>query len=112
MDPQQILTAAQDALSVSRVFGAPIEVEDATIVPVAVVRGGGAGGARRDTGGGAGFGLEMKPAGIFVVRGDDVKWRPVIDVNRIVLGGQIVAVTALLVLRSIVATWMNRRARD
>jgi hypothetical protein len=30
-----------------------------------------------------------------------VVWRPAIDVNRIVLGGQVVAVVALLVLRSV-----------
>ncbi len=29
-------------------------------------------------------------------------WRPAIDVNRIVLGGQIVAVATLLTIRSIV----------
>ncbi len=29
-------------------------------------------------------------------------WEPALDVNRIVLGGQLVAIVALLVLRSIV----------
>jgi hypothetical protein len=33
-------------------------------------------------------------------------WEPAIDVNRIVLGGQLVAIVALLVLR----TFLKRRA--
>ncbi len=31
-----------------------------------------------------------------------LSWEPALDVNRIVLGGQLVAIVALLVLRSIV----------
>jgi hypothetical protein len=31
-----------------------------------------------------------------------VTWKPTIDLNRIVLGGQIVAIVALLTIRSIV----------
>jgi hypothetical protein len=38
---------------------------------------------------------------MYVISGDQVSWRPAVDVNRIVLGGQIVAIAALLVLRSI-----------
>ena len=63
-------------------------------------RSGGGGGDNAENGG-AGFGLSAKPAGAYVVRDGKVSWEPAIDVNRIVLGGQIVAVVALLVLRSI-----------
>jgi len=38
---------------------------------------------------------------VYVIRDGRVNWEPAIDVNRIVFGGQIVAVVALLVLRSI-----------
>jgi hypothetical protein len=31
-----------------------------------------------------------------------VSWRPAVDLNRIVLGGQIVAIVALLTIRAIV----------
>ena len=41
-----------------------------------------------------------------MVRGDQVSWKPAIDVNRIVLGGQFVAMAALLFLGSL----MLRRA--
>jgi hypothetical protein len=37
-----------------------------------------------------------------VIKGDDVRWQPAIDVNRIILGAQIVAVVALLTARAIV----------
>jgi hypothetical protein len=36
-----------------------------------------------------------------VIRGDEVTWKPAIDVNRVILGGQILGVVALLVIRSI-----------
>jgi hypothetical protein len=36
-----------------------------------------------------------------VIRGDDVTWRPAIDVNRVIIGGQVIALVALLVVRSI-----------
>jgi hypothetical protein len=55
------------------------------------------------TGEGSGVGLTQsaRPVGAFVVNGNDVSWRPAIDLNRIVLGGQLVAVAALLVARSV-----------
>jgi hypothetical protein len=77
---------------------------------VAAVRGGGGGGqgegaapdgAGTGSGSGGGFGLTARPAGVYVIEGASVSWRPAIDINRIVMGGQIVAVVALLVLRSV-----------
>jgi len=62
----------------------------------------GAGGGDSQENGGVGFGLTAKPAGAYVVReGGKVSWEPAVDPNRIVLGMQIVAIVALLVLRSI-----------
>ena len=43
MDAQQILDQANDAITVRRVFGEPIERDGVTVVPVAVVFGGGGG---------------------------------------------------------------------
>ena len=57
--------------------------------------------ASAESGEGGGFGVVAKPAGVFVITGDDVRWQPAVDVNRIVLGGQIVGIVFLLVLRSI-----------
>jgi uncharacterized spore protein YtfJ len=107
MDPNELMTQARDALTVKRVFGEPYERDGVTLIPAAVVRGGAGGGqgegsegeTRTGSGAGGGFGLVAKPAGVYVIEGDNVRWQPAVDVNRIVLGGQIVAIVALLVLR-------------
>ena len=52
-------------------------------------------------GSGGGFGYGATPAGVFVIKDGDVRWQPAIDVNRIVIGGQIVAVVLLLTIRAI-----------
>ena len=51
--------------------------------------------------GGAGFGLTAKPAGMYVIRDGTATWQPAIDINRVILGGQLVLIVALLVLRSV-----------
>jgi uncharacterized spore protein YtfJ len=108
MDPQQLLQSAQDAMTVRRVFGEPIQVDDATILPVAVVGGGGGGGVRGQQGG-VGYGIGARPAGVYVIRNGRVSWRPAVNVNMIVAGGQLVAIVALLVLRPIVSRWLQNR---
>jgi uncharacterized spore protein YtfJ len=103
MDPQEVLRNAQDALTARRVFGEPIHADGATILPVAVVGGGGGGGSRNDTDTGAGFGLKARPAGVYVIKDGHAKWRPAVNVNLIIAGGQLVALAGLLALRSIFA---------
>lgn len=95
-----------DAMAIRHVFGEPIDRDGVTYLPAAKVRGGGGGGGDTEGNGGAGFGVASKPAGVFVIRDGDAEWRPAIDVNRIVIGGQLVAIIALLVLRSV----LRRRA--
>jgi uncharacterized spore protein YtfJ len=107
-----------------KVFGEPITQDGTTVLPVAAVATGGGGGgggsgpgpggkgdsAKSDLGGeGGGFGVMAKPAGAFVIRGDDVSWRPAVDLNRVILGAQVVAVVALLVIRGIVKARSKRR---
>jgi len=64
--------------------------------------GGGDGPGGEGTGIGAGFGVNARPAGAFVIRGEEVDWRPAIDVNRVILGGQLIAIAALLLARTVV----------
>jgi hypothetical protein len=52
-------------------------------------------------GSGAGFGIGARPVGMYVIRDEELSWRPAVDVNRVVLGCQVVAVVALLAIRSI-----------
>jgi sporulation protein YtfJ len=110
MDPQQVLSTAQEALSVRRVFGDPIDIGGTTIVPVARVSGGGGGGGRGTEEGGVGYGVNARPVGVYVIRDGDARWRPAIDVNRVILGGQLVAATALAVLGPAIARWLTRHA--
>ena len=95
MQVEEMLSGARDAISVKRVYGDPYEKNGLTVIPAATVRGGGGGGSgdrKGETGGGGGFGLVARPSGAWIVENGDVTWKPAIDVNRIVLGGQIVAI--------------------
>lgn len=111
---QEILAGARDAISVKRVFGEPYERDGVTIIPAARVQGGGGGGEGQgpdaSKGTGTGFGLTARPVGAYVIRDGNVSWQPAIDVNRVILGGQIVAVVALLVCRSAVKARRKRGA--
>lgn len=107
MNLQEIMTQARDTLTVKRVFGEPVEEQGVTIIPVASLRGGAGGGQNEGRegegqGSGSGFGIMAKPAGAYVVKDGNASWRPALDVNRVILGGQAVVITALLTIRAIV----------
>ena len=80
----ELLGGARDAITVKRVYGDPIESNGVTVVPAAKIGGGGGGGGDSEGDGGLGFGLGAKPVGAYVIRGDDVRWVPAVDVNRLV----------------------------
>ena len=109
MNVQEILAKAQDSLTVTRVYGAPIEKDGLMIIPAASVSGGGGGGGGpADTGGGVGYGLRARPVGAFVIKGGEVRWEPALDSTRIALRGMLVPIVALIVARSIVKTLARR----
>jgi len=129
MQLDEILAQGRDALTVRRVFGDPIERDGLTVIPVANVMGGGGGGGdmasldmgamagsqgsdadassaegrpvASERGGGAGFGVRATPAGVYVIKGGEVRWEPALDMTRIAIMGQVVGIVFLLVLRSI-----------
>jgi uncharacterized spore protein YtfJ len=107
MDVLGYLGKVGDAVTVKRVFGEPYERDGVTIIPAALVLGGGGGGGGEDageeggSGSGGGFGLVARPAGAYVIKDGRVTWTPAVDVNRIVIGCQIVALVALLARRSV-----------
>jgi uncharacterized spore protein YtfJ len=117
MDVQDVIGQARDAITVKRVFGEPYERNGVTVIPVAQVQGaaGGGGGegpaGQGGKGSGSGFGMSARPVGAFLIRGDELTWRPTVDVTRIVLGGQFVAVIALLTFRSIAKARAKARAK-
>lgn len=107
MEIQDVITQARDTMTVKRVYGEPYEKEGMTVIPAARVQGGAGGGGGEGPqgegkGSGTGFGMNARPVGAFMIRGNEMTWRPAVDVNRIILGAQVVAVVALLTIRTIV----------
>jgi len=103
MDVQSVIGQARDAITVKRVYGDPYEKDGVTVIPAARVMGGGGGGSGdapegQGSGSGSGFGLGARPVGAYVIRGEDVRWEPAIDVVQILGMG----VLLLLGIRSIV----------
>jgi uncharacterized spore protein YtfJ len=131
VDAENLLAKAADNLSVRRAFGAAYEKDGMLIIPVAIVAGGGGGGTartRRDnqaadlgsspeegatahgitpqdsgrTEVGGGFGGLVLPSGAYVVKGDQVRWVPAVDVTIAVLA-------SLSLMRMLARTWTRQR---
>ena len=120
-DPANVTRAANDTFTVRRVFGEAYEREGALVIPVARLWGGtgsgsgsGEAGARAKAeaegdveptdvppggqfghGGGGGYGVHVKAVGVFVVDDRGAHWRPALDLNRVILGGQLVGAVVL-----------------
>ena len=113
MDMHELTSRVGESLSVRRAFGAAYEKNGVLVIPVAFVAGGGGGGQRatspeapdprqastaagdaergRDSNvrseAGGGFGGVIMPVGAYVVKGDQVRWVPAVNVTVIVLAG-------------------------
>ena len=105
MNATAILEDARDVLTVRRVVGEPIERDGTVVIPVVRVHGGLGGGGEPDDATGTGtregaFGggllMGAKPIGVYVIREGKVSWLPAVDVNRLALGGQLVAIAAIV----------------
>lgn len=117
METFEPVRAVADLLTVRRVFGDPVRQDGVTIIPVARVMGGSGGGsgsapsgadAGTDaSGSGGGVGVRVTPLGVYVVEGDQVTWRPALDLQRVIAGGQLVG--ALAVLTALAAVLRRRR---
>jgi uncharacterized spore protein YtfJ len=106
MRPEDVLNRVREVATVRQVFGEPYERDGTLVVPVARVRGGGGGGGCGDGAEGSGkpgrcegggFGVDARPLGVYVIRDGKVSWQPAVDVSRIALQAQLVAVLGLLV---------------
>lgn len=111
MRVMDVVNEAKGAMRVSEVFGAPYEKDGITIIPAARISGGAGGGGNegQPQAGGAGFGVSSRPVGAFVIKGGEVRWQPALDINRVILMGQVVAIVALLTARAIVKASTKRR---
>ncbi len=117
MEPRGVMglmERAKDVMTVRRVYGEPIEKDGVTVIPAANVRGGGGGGSGegpqgQGRGWGGGVAMSASPVGAFVIKDGAVTWRPAIDVNRTIVGGQIATIVFLLVVRSVAKAFAKRR---
>lgn len=110
MDVKDLLNRATENLSVSRAFGSAYEKDGVLIIPVALVAGGLGGGegtpfaansssdagetehtdddahhGKPETGSGGGFGGVVMPVGAYVVKDEQVRWVPAVNVTVIVV---------------------------
>lgn len=115
MDVREIMGQARDAMTVKRVFGDPVERNGITVIPVARVMGaaGGGGGTsaeQEESGSGSGFALRATPAGVYVIRGETVRWEPALNLNRVILGGQFVVIVLTLAVSAVARARARHRA--
>ncbi len=110
MQAEDILNRVRDIATVRQVFGEPYEKGRMLVVPVASIWGGGGGGNGTDLsdgsdngrrGWGGGFGLFARPLGVYVIRDGSVSWQPAVDVTRLVLHSQLVAIAPAPPTRSL-----------
>lgn len=96
---ETLMERMRDHFTVSQVFGTPIERDGVTVIPVATIVGGGGGGHHRDGStddAGGGFGGQARPAGIYEIRDGQVRWRPVVDIQKLGLAGTVLVGIFLL----------------
>ena len=119
MTLKELVGGLQDASTVKRVFGDPIERDGALVIPVASLVGGFGGGqgptagpkadaAENQVSWGGGGGWSASPAGVYVVKDGTTSWYPAVNANRTILFGMLTGMVALLVFRSIVRTLAKR----
>jgi uncharacterized spore protein YtfJ len=100
----ELMTTAQNAMTVKRVFGEPYDKDGVTVITAASVAGGMGGGGGSDeqgqSGEGGGYGMAARPAGVYVIKDGTVAWRPAVDVNRL-----------FAVIGAVVITFLFTRAR-
>jgi uncharacterized spore protein YtfJ len=100
MNLTETIANARDAITVKRVYGEAYERNGVAVIPAAMVMGGGGGGEGEQDegqkGSGGGFGLRARPIGAYVIRGDQVSWQPAFDLNRVILGCQLLGLAAIL----------------
>ena len=105
MNVKDLLNRATENMSVSRAFGSAYEKDGVLVIPVALVAGGGGGrdgstvpatashdddtetsdDRQGEMGSGGGFGGVVVPVGAYVVKDEQVRWVPAVNVTVIVI---------------------------
>ncbi|MFJ5993256.1 spore germination protein GerW family protein [Lentzea sp. NPDC092896] len=101
MKIEELIASVKNSVEAKKVYAEPYEKNGITVIAAASVSGGTGGGSGKDEKGqegeGGGFGIAAKPTGAFVINGDDVRWVPAVDVNRLIATMGAVAVAAIFV---------------
>ncbi len=110
----KVLEQVKQLVGGSTVFGAPYEKNGVAVIPASSFWAGGGGGEgsapdSQGSGEGGGAGVMARPAGVFVIKGDNVAWVPAFDLNRVILMGQLVVLAAILSWRSVARARARRR---
>ena len=84
---------AEISTPINDLLGEPVERGGAVVIPVARTR------------------LGRRPAviGVYVLQDGKVRWEPAFDLTAVALGGQLVGIVALLIVRSIVKGRIHQR---
>jgi uncharacterized spore protein YtfJ len=90
MKPEDALDRITDNLSVRRVFGAPVERDGTTVIPVAIVIGGAGAGGDEVGGSGGGYGIWARGLGVYSIREGQVRFVPAVDVTLLALAATVV----------------------
>lgn len=99
MSVKETIDAARDSISARRVYAEPYERNGIAVIPAAAVHGGGGAGQmekEQESDGGGGFGLIARPVGAYVIKGEEVTWQAAFDLNRLILGCQVLGLAAIL----------------
>ncbi|MEV6237489.1 spore germination protein GerW family protein [Lentzea sp. NPDC051838] len=103
MKIDELIASVKDSVEAKRVYAEPYEKNGVTVIAAASISGGTGGGSGRDEKGqegeGGGFGVAAKPTGAYVIKGDDVRWVPAVDVNRLIATIGAVVIAAIFVAR-------------
>jgi uncharacterized spore protein YtfJ len=97
---------AKDTLTVRRAFGEPYRDNGLTVIPAAAVAGMASGGSGHhltgEDGEGGGFGLSTRPLGAYVIKSGTTRWRPALEVNRLVtVAGAVLIVCVMSTARAV-----------
>ena len=113
----KMIDDVRDAVTATsrQVFGEVQVKNGVTVIPMARVSAGGGGGGAKGfpetpAPGGVGLAVDVRPAGAFVIKGDDVRWMPAFDLIRTFAGGVMLGIVAVLCWRSVVKVVVRNQA--
>ena len=107
MNASELLERVASLVNTDRVFAPAEKTGTKTIIPAMSVRVAGARAGHRhetDDGEGGAYAITARPMGALVISGDTVRWKTPFDLNKVILGGQLVGIAYF------VSAWLIERS--